>query len=140
MTSDTRRQVVVSTLAEAQFFLDHGFDDITYAYPLGFEKLPRCAELLGRLELFHITVDNMEIIDALGKYVLPASGKKWSILLMVDCGYGRGNYEHQAFFTSAEQVCSLQAFFPRERGGGGESGDLWKGVCQRRGYQGETLV
>jgi D-serine deaminase-like pyridoxal phosphate-dependent protein len=92
MTSNTRRQVVVSTLAEAQFYFENGFDDITYAYPLSFEKLPRCAEFLSKLELFHIAVDNMEIIDALGKYVLPESCKKWSVLLMVDCGYGRGNY------------------------------------------------
>ena len=92
MTSASRRQVVVSTLAEAQFYFENGFDDITYAYPLGIEKLPRCAELLSKLELFHIAVDNMEIINALEKYVLPASCKKWSILLMVDCGYGRGNY------------------------------------------------
>jgi D-serine deaminase-like pyridoxal phosphate-dependent protein len=92
MTSSTRRQVVVSTLAEARFYLENGFDDITYAYPVSFDKLPRCAELLNKLELFHLTVDNMEIINALGKYVLPDSSKKWSVLLMVDCGYGRGNF------------------------------------------------
>jgi D-serine deaminase-like pyridoxal phosphate-dependent protein len=92
MTSSTRRQVVVSTLAEARFYLENGFDDITYAYPVSFDKLPRCAELLNKLQLFHITVDNMEIINALGKYVLPESSKKWSVLLMVDCGYGRGNF------------------------------------------------
>ena len=91
MTSNTCSQVVVSTLAEAHFYLENGFDDITYAYPLSFDKLPRCAELLNKLQLFHITVDNMEIIEALGKYVLPESCKKWSVLLMVDCGYGRGN-------------------------------------------------
>jgi D-serine deaminase-like pyridoxal phosphate-dependent protein len=92
MTSSTRRQVVVSTLAEAQFYLENGFDDITYAYPLSFDKLPRCAELLNKLELFHIAVDNMEIIDTLGKYALPKSCKKWSVLLLADCGSGRGKY------------------------------------------------
>ena len=91
MTNNTRCQVVVSTLAEAQFYFENGFNDITYAYPLSFEKLSRCAELVNKLELFHITVDNVEIIDALGKYNLPKT-KKWSVFLMVDCGYRRGEY------------------------------------------------
>lgn len=89
MTGNTCRQIVVSTLVEAQFYLDNGFNDITYAYPLSPDKLPRCAELLNRLTLFHVTVDNMTIIEALGNYVLPESSK-WSVLLLVDCGYGRG--------------------------------------------------
>lgn len=40
MTGGTRRCIVVSTLAEASFYADHGFDDILYAYPLPFDKVP----------------------------------------------------------------------------------------------------
>lgn len=39
MTGGTRRCIVVSTLAEASFYADHGFDDILYAYPLPFDKV-----------------------------------------------------------------------------------------------------
>lgn len=91
MTNGTRRQVVVSTLAEAQFYFENGFDDITYAYPLSINKVQRCAEFVDKLDLFHIAVDNMEIIKALGEYALPPK-KKWSVLLLIDCGYARGEY------------------------------------------------
>lgn len=30
---------MVSTLAEARFYADHGFDDILYAYSLPFDKV-----------------------------------------------------------------------------------------------------
>lgn len=39
MTGGTRRCIVVSTLAEASFYADHGFDDILYAYTLPFDKV-----------------------------------------------------------------------------------------------------
>lgn len=39
MTGGSRRCIVVSTLAEASFYADHGFDDILYAYPLPFDKV-----------------------------------------------------------------------------------------------------
>lgn len=90
MTNGTCSQVVVSTLAEAQFYYENGFDDIVYAYPLSKDKIRQCAELQSKLELFHVTVDNMQIIDSLEEYELPVSSKKWSVILMVDCGCGRG--------------------------------------------------
>lgn len=40
MTGGTRRCIVVSTLAEARFYADRGFDDILYAYSLPFDKVP----------------------------------------------------------------------------------------------------
>lgn len=36
---------MVSTLAEASFYADHGFDDILYAYPLPFDKVPSTCTL-----------------------------------------------------------------------------------------------
>lgn len=39
MTGGSRRCIVVSTLAEACFYADHGFDDILYAYSLPFDKV-----------------------------------------------------------------------------------------------------
>ncbi|HEX7193255.1 MAG TPA: DSD1 family PLP-dependent enzyme, partial [Thermoanaerobaculia bacterium] len=42
--------ITVSTLAEAEFFADAGFSDITYAVPIPPEKLARAAALVGRIE------------------------------------------------------------------------------------------
>ena len=89
MTKGMRQQIVVSTLAEAEFYAEHGFDDITYAYPMSHDKVSRCASFVSKLQVFHVAVDNAVIVEILGKYELPPN-KKWSILLMVDCGYGRG--------------------------------------------------
>ena len=39
MTNGTRRRIVVSTIKEAEFYADNGYDDILYAYPLVREKI-----------------------------------------------------------------------------------------------------
>lgn len=39
MTAGSRRCIVVSTLAEACFYADRGFDDILYAYSVPFDKV-----------------------------------------------------------------------------------------------------
>jgi D-serine deaminase-like pyridoxal phosphate-dependent protein len=41
MTAGTRRRISVSTIAEAQFYAENGFDDILYAYPITQDKLDR---------------------------------------------------------------------------------------------------
>ncbi|HEX8152080.1 MAG TPA: DSD1 family PLP-dependent enzyme, partial [Thermoanaerobaculia bacterium] len=41
--------ITVSTLAEAEFFADGGFRDITYAFPIAPEKLARAGELARRI-------------------------------------------------------------------------------------------
>ena len=41
MTNGTKRRVAVSTVREAEFFADAGFDDIAYAYVFSADKLPR---------------------------------------------------------------------------------------------------
>ena len=41
MTNGTKRCITVSTVREAEMFADAGFDDILYAYPFSFDKLPR---------------------------------------------------------------------------------------------------
>lgn len=108
MTNGIRRQVVVSTLAEAEFYFQNEFDDITYAYPLSIDKVQRCAEFVNKLNLFHVTVDNMEIIKALGEYTLP-SKKRWSVLLMVDCCSGRDGAPHnsQRTLEMVQQIALL---------------------------------
>mmetsp|Transcript_51164 Transcript_51164/g.164281 ORF Transcript_51164/g.164281 Transcript_51164/m.164281 type:complete len:350 (-) Transcript_51164:61-1110(-) len=88
VTGGSKRCVAVSTLAEAEFFADGGFDDILYAVPISAEKLPRAAALVQRLEKFHIALDHPDTLSQVLSRG-PCEGKVWSVFLMVDCGYGR---------------------------------------------------
>jgi len=88
-TGGTKRRIVVSTLAEANFFADGGFDDILYAVPITPDKLPEAARLTARLDMFHVLVDHPDQVAALLAESEPVKGKPWSVVLMVDCGYHR---------------------------------------------------
>ncbi|KAK7945100.1 hypothetical protein WMY93_000828 [Mugilogobius chulae] len=70
MTSGSRRCIVVSTLAEASFYADHGFEDILYAYSVPFDKVERCAALSERLDLFQVLLDHPDALEQLKKWPL----------------------------------------------------------------------
>uniref|UniRef100_A0A3Q3EE49 Zgc:162816 n=1 Tax=Labrus bergylta TaxID=56723 RepID=A0A3Q3EE49_9LABR len=74
MTGGSRRCIVVSTLAEACFYADHGFDDILYAYCLPFDKVERCALLSERLDLFQVLLDHPDALQQLKKRPLKDAG------------------------------------------------------------------
>uniref|UniRef100_A0A8C3G2Y4 Zgc:162816 n=1 Tax=Cyclopterus lumpus TaxID=8103 RepID=A0A8C3G2Y4_CYCLU len=76
LTGGSRRCIVVSTLAEACFYADHGFDDILYAYSLPFDKVERCAALAERLDLFQVLLDHPHALDQLIKRPLK-DGRLW---------------------------------------------------------------
>ena len=65
LTGGTKRRCVVSTLAEADFLADAGFDDIIYAVPLTPDKISAAAALTSRLESFHVMVDSLAAVRAL---------------------------------------------------------------------------
>lgn len=106
-TGGTCRCITVSTLAEAEFFANGGFDDICYAVPITADKLPRAALLVERLEAFHVTVDHSSAVDALLERP-PSAEKAWSVFLMVDCGYGRDGVdpEDQATVDLARRLAA----------------------------------
>jgi D-serine deaminase-like pyridoxal phosphate-dependent protein len=79
----------VSSLAEADFFADGGFDDILYAVPITPDKLEQAAALTARLDSFLVIVDHEAQVEALLKHPQPKEGKPWRVVLMVDCGYHR---------------------------------------------------
>ncbi|KAK5888689.1 hypothetical protein CesoFtcFv8_014755 [Champsocephalus esox] len=93
MTGGSRRCIVVSTLAEACFYADHGFDDILYAYSLPLDKVERCADLSERLDLFQILLDHPHALDELKKRPL-RDGRLWHVWLKLDCGNGRAGVLH----------------------------------------------
>ncbi|KAM3838172.1 D-serine dehydratase-like [Diretmus argenteus] len=93
MTGGSRRCIVVSTLAEACFYADHGFDDILYAYSVPFDKVERCAALSERLSLFQVLLDHRDGLEQLRKRPLK-DGRLWHVWLKLDCGNGRAGVLH----------------------------------------------
>jgi D-serine deaminase-like pyridoxal phosphate-dependent protein len=87
-------RITVSTLAEARHFADHGFRDITWALPLDPQRLPEIAELTGRLDAFHLLLDDIRTLDALESYAA-TQGARFSVFLKVDCGYHRAGVDPQ---------------------------------------------
>src|SRR5437763_11910862 len=77
-----------STLAEAEFFADAGFSDITYAVPIPPEKVARAAGLAKRIERLNVLVDSERAFRA-----LEASGHLFDVFLKVDCGYHRAGVD-----------------------------------------------
>ena len=86
-TGGRRSTITCSTLAEAEFFAAAGFTDIVYAVPIDPFKIRRVALIA---EHVHVTVDNIQQVATLTHHGPPGGrGTKWSVVVMVDCGYGR---------------------------------------------------
>lgn len=75
--------LTVSTLHEARVFADHGFDDMTWAFPVAPSRVPEAAALSRDVTL-RVVVDAPEAVDALVEERAP-----FRVMLQVDCGYGR---------------------------------------------------
>lgn len=80
--------ITVSTLAEAWYYAENGFDRITYAFPISADKLPEIHELLQITEEFRLVTDNEKIISDLEHY-----GKlhelNFTVFLKIDTGSHR---------------------------------------------------
>lgn len=87
-TGGSRRGLVTSTLQEAEFYAEHGFDDILYGFPFIPHHMPRVAQLTKRLEKFHVMIDSQVAVDTLAAND-PPPGKQWSALLAINCGNNR---------------------------------------------------
>jgi D-serine deaminase-like pyridoxal phosphate-dependent protein len=75
--------ITVSTLPEARAFVDAGFTDLTWAFPLNPSRLPELRELANRCTV-RIVVDSAQAIDA-----AESLGTPLHVWLEVDCGYHR---------------------------------------------------
>ncbi|XP_059161742.1 D-serine dehydratase-like isoform X2 [Physella acuta] len=110
-TDGAKRCIAVSTLAEAEFYADNGFDDILLAYPITKDKIKRCLNLVAKLETFHVMVSGMEGLKCLEDNIqnLP-DGKIWSLVLEVDAGYGRTgfSYDGEELIDAALRVKNSQ--------------------------------
>lgn len=109
-TGVNKRCIVVSTLPEAELYAANDFEDILYGYPLTADKLERCQKLTEKLQVFHIMIDNEEIISKLEQTNLSCN-KKWSAFLAIDCGYGREG----VLWNDASGVALAEKMFKSEK-------------------------
>lgn len=79
--------ITVSTLEEARAFALHGFEDITWAYPLVLSRIDEALDVAESTDL-GLTVDSEPAIDALER-----TGRTIGVWLKVDCGYGRAGVD-----------------------------------------------
>ena len=82
--------ITVSTLYEARVFADHGFDDLTWAFPVILSRLAEVRELAGRVTL-RLVVDSAEAVAALEGLAMPLH-----VWLKVDCGYHRAGVDPES--------------------------------------------
>ncbi|HJT18377.1 MAG TPA: alanine racemase, partial [Thermoanaerobaculia bacterium] len=80
--------ITVSTLAEAEFFADAGFRDITYAFPIAPEKLDRAHAIAKRVDALNLLIDSEVALQAIEK-----RGVRTDVFLKVDCGYHRAGVD-----------------------------------------------
>jgi D-serine deaminase-like pyridoxal phosphate-dependent protein len=95
--------ITVSTLHEAEVFADHGFDDITWAFPVILSRVDEAAKLARRIDL-GLVIDSAEALDALTG--LPSTDRQIRTWLKVDCGYHRAgvDLESDALVTLASGI------------------------------------
>lgn len=79
--------VTVSTLYEAGVFAEHGFDDITWAFPVVLSRLTEIRTLAERVTL-RLVLDSPESLAALKR-----AGYPFHVWLKVDCGYHRAGVD-----------------------------------------------
>lgn len=81
--------ITVSTLAEAEYFADGGFDDITYAVGLGLDKIGRARHLVARGVRLSVLIDTLEQARALAEAASDGATMP-AVLIEIDCDGHRG--------------------------------------------------
>lgn len=79
--------ITVATLTEAKVFADHGFDDITWAFPITWSRIDQAMELASRVTL-RVVIDSPEALDRLRE-----TGYPFHAWVKVDCGYHRAGVD-----------------------------------------------
>ncbi len=73
--------ITVATLREAEYFLENGIADITYAVPMVPSKLDRAAALVDRGADLKLATDNPDVARSIA-----AHGSPLKVLIEIDCG------------------------------------------------------
>ncbi|HUG44530.1 MAG TPA: alanine racemase [Acidobacteriota bacterium] len=98
--------ITVSTLAEARYFSDAGFEDILYAFPLTPDKLPEVLQLTRRCREFYVLIDHPEMANHVERFARRHE-ETISCYLKVDSGYRRAGVDPRS--QSAVQLASRLA-------------------------------
>ncbi|MFT5503528.1 MAG: D-serine deaminase-like pyridoxal phosphate-dependent protein [Gammaproteobacteria bacterium] len=96
--------ITVSTLKEANYFLDHGISDITYAVGIVPSKLADAAELIQRGANLKIMTDSVDIAHAVAE-AAQHSDIRFKLLIEIDSGDHRGGL--QADSDELLQIASI---------------------------------
>ena len=86
-TADHSGAITVSTLAEAAYFADHGFRDITYAVGITPAKLPRVAALCRDGVRLAVVTDSVVVAREIAR--TPDCGPGIGVFIEIDSGLGR---------------------------------------------------
>jgi D-serine deaminase-like pyridoxal phosphate-dependent protein len=81
------RGITVSTLHEARVFAEHGFDDITWAFPVIPSRLEE-ARAISEQTTLGLVVDSADSLAAVERL-----GHPFAVWLEVDCGYHRAGVD-----------------------------------------------
>ena len=81
--------ITVSTLAEAEYFADGGFTDISYAVGLGLDKIERARKLVARGIQLSVLIDTVEQAHALAAAAKDGASMP-VVLIEIDCDGHRG--------------------------------------------------
>ncbi len=84
--------ITVSTLKEAEYFLDHGFKDITYAVGIVPVRLPEVANLMSRGADLTIMTDNLDVARAIANEA-NLNRTPFKLLIEIDSGDNRGGLQ-----------------------------------------------
>ena len=84
--------ITVSTLREAEYFLDHGFKDITYAVGIVPAKLSAVSSLISRGADLKIMTDNLDVARTLASEA-NLNAIAYKLLIEIDSGDNRGGLQ-----------------------------------------------
>jgi D-serine deaminase-like pyridoxal phosphate-dependent protein len=95
--------VTVSTLKEAEYFFDHGYQDIVYAVCFEPGKLDQAAKLIKRGADLKVIVDSVDVAQAIAN-----NGCALKVLIEIDCGEHRTGItpDHPAVLDIADTLAS----------------------------------
>lgn len=85
-------RITVSTLREAEYFVERGFDDLIYAVAIVPGKLARLTPLLRAGARVQVLTDEPRVARQIGEHGC-AAGVEFPVLVELDCGAHRGGVE-----------------------------------------------
>lgn len=100
-TKNNAGGIMVSTLAEARYFLKNGFTDMTYGVPIEAGKFAEAIEIAKTCERFSLLTDDAETVENLNQGA-KMENVKLDVFVKIDTGYHRCGVE-----PNAAEACSI---------------------------------